>query len=162
MIQRFSSLSVHEKQACFPGCPFFVFFLKSIIAETFPHLYTNGALSFYFLFPIIGQLQINAIRFFKIEKFLCQRLCMLQIPAVFSSSASTNSIYSFSVASFTSRLNCSREIFVFTLHTSDPETALSVHCSCRTGKYSVSRSHVPGILQCPENTASFHQIPSQS
>lgn len=53
MIQRFSSLSVHEKQACFPGCPFFVFFLKSIIAETFPHLYTNGALSFYFLFPII-------------------------------------------------------------------------------------------------------------
>ena len=24
MIQRFSSLSVHEKQACFPGCPFFV------------------------------------------------------------------------------------------------------------------------------------------
>ena len=33
---------------------------------------------------------------------------------------------------------------------------------CRTGKYSVSRSHVPGILQCPENTASFHQIPSQS
>ena len=55
MIQRFSSLSVHEKQACFPGCPFFVFFLKSIIAETFPHLYTNGALSFYFLFPIIEQ-----------------------------------------------------------------------------------------------------------
>ena len=49
MIQRFLSLSVHEKQACFPGCPFFVFFLKSIIAETFPHLYTNGALSFYFL-----------------------------------------------------------------------------------------------------------------
>ena len=37
-----------------------------------------------------------------------------------------------------------------------------MHRSCRTGKYSVSRSHVPGILQCPENTASFHQIPSQS
>ena len=64
MIQRFSSLSVHEKQACFPGCPFFVFFLKSIIAETFPHLYTNGALSFYFLFPIIGQLTDKCNPFF--------------------------------------------------------------------------------------------------
>lgn len=84
MIQRFSSLSVHEKQACFPGCPFFVFFLKSIIAETFPHLYTNGALSFYFLFPIIGQLTDKCNPFFlQIEKFRCQRLCMLQIPAIF-------------------------------------------------------------------------------
>ena len=151
MIQRFSSLSVHEKQACFPGCPFFVFFLKSIIAETFPHLYTNGALSFYFLFPIIGQLTDKCNPFFyKLRSSSASACACSRYQPSSSSSASTNSIYSFSVASFTSRLNCSRE------------TALSVHCSCRTGKYSVSRSHVPGILQCPENTASFHQIPSQS
>ena len=161
MIQRFSSLSVHEKQACFPGCPFFVFFLKSIIAETFPHLYTNGALSFYFLFPIIGQLTDKCNPFFyKLRSSSASACACSRYQPSSSSSASTNSIYSFSVASFTSRLNCSREIFIF--NASYPETALSVHRSCRTGKYSVSRSHVPGILQCPENTASFHQIPSQS
>lgn len=114
MIQRFSSLSVHEKQACFPGCPFFVFFLKSIIAETFPHLYTNGALSFYFLFPIIGQLTDKCNPFFyKLRSSSASACACSRYQPSSSSSASTNSIYSFSVASFTSRLNCSREIFVF-------------------------------------------------
>ena len=114
MIQRFSSLSVHEKQACFPGCPFFVFFLKSIIAETFPHLYTNGAFSFYFLFPIIGQLTDKCNPFFyKLRSSSASACACSRYQPSSSSSASTNSIYSFSVASFTSRLNCSREIFVF-------------------------------------------------